>query len=167
MIISDYDLRVFSLSRRGRGEGGFLRGKLGRMKRLLLALTLSTLVFDVALAQAPVAPAAPAARPGAAVKYGSNTAAGRTFVHDGVRLYYEVYGTGEPLLVVHGNGGSIGDLTPQIAHFRQRYQVIAMDSRDHGKSADSPDGLTYEKPSPMTTRRSSTRLSSGSCARRS
>jgi pimeloyl-ACP methyl ester carboxylesterase len=115
------------------------------MKRLLLALTLSTLVSDVALAQAPAAPNAPAARPRAAVKYGSNATAGRTFVHDGVKLYYEVYGTGEPLLIVHGNGGSLGDMTPQIAHFRQRYQVIAMDSRDHGKSADSPDRLTYEK----------------------
>jgi pimeloyl-ACP methyl ester carboxylesterase len=113
------------------------------MKRLLFALTLSVLVSDVALAQAPAA--APAARSRTAVKYGSNAAAGKTFVHDGVQLYYEVYGTGEPLLVIHGNGGSLGDMAPQIAHFRQRYQVIAMDSRDHGKSADSPDTLTYEK----------------------
>src|SRR4029453_13799644 len=33
----------------------------------------------------------------------------------------------------------------QIDHFRKRYKVIAMDSRDHGRSADSPDKLTYEK----------------------
>ena len=33
----------------------------------------------------------------------------------------------------------------QIAYFRKRYQVIAMDSRDQGKSGDSPDKLTYEK----------------------
>jgi hypothetical protein len=65
-----------------------------------------------------------------AVKYGSNAAAGQTFTHDGVRLYYEVYGRGEPLLIVHGNGGSIADLAAQIAFFRQRYKVIAMDSRD-------------------------------------
>ncbi len=62
-----------------------------------------------------------------------------------MRLYYEVYGAGEPLLVVHGNGGSIADLGAQIAHFRKRYKVIAMDSRDQGKSGDSPDTLTYEK----------------------
>jgi pimeloyl-ACP methyl ester carboxylesterase len=79
------------------------------------------------------------------VRYGANPAAGHTFTHDGVRLYYEVYGAGEPLLVVHGNGGSIADLGAQIAHFRKRYKVIAMDSRDQGKSADSPDTLTYEK----------------------
>ena len=74
-----------------------------------------------------------------------NKAVGRTFIHDGVKLYYEVYGTGEPLLMVHGNGGSIADMSAQIAHFRQRYRVIAMDSRDHGRSGDSPDAITYEK----------------------
>ena len=78
-------------------------------------------------------------------RYGANPAAGTTFTHDGVRLYYEVYGAGEPLLIVHGNGGSIADLAAQIAHFRRRYKVIAMDSRDQGRSADSPDKLTYEK----------------------
>jgi pimeloyl-ACP methyl ester carboxylesterase len=78
-------------------------------------------------------------------KYGANASAGNTFKHDAVELYYEVYGTGEPLLVVHGNGGSIADVAVQIDHFRKQYKVIAMDSRDHGKSADSPDRLTYEK----------------------
>src|ERR1051325_4217222 len=79
------------------------------------------------------------------VRYGANAAAGRTFVHEGVKLYYEIYGAGEPLLLVHGNGGSISDLGAQIAHFRTRYTVIAMDSRDQGKSGDSADKLTYEK----------------------
>lgn len=78
------------------------------------------------------------------VKYGNNPAAGRTFTHDGVKFYYETYGTGEPLLVIHGNGGSIADLVPQIAHFRKRYKVIAMDSRSQGKSGDSPVAITYE-----------------------
>src|SRR4029453_13945496 len=74
-----------------------------------------------------------------------NSAAGHTFNHDGVKLYYEVYGSGEPLLLVHGNGGSIAAFGAQIADFRKRYKVIAMDSRDQGKSSDSPDKLTYEK----------------------
>src|SRR6185369_3672023 len=78
-------------------------------------------------------------------RYGANAAVGRTFVHDGVKLYYEIYGAGEPFLLIHGNGGSISDLGAQIAHFRKHYKVIAMDSRDQGKSADSPDKLTYEK----------------------
>jgi pimeloyl-ACP methyl ester carboxylesterase len=79
-----------------------------------------------------------------AVKYGSNPAAGKTFMHDGIKLYYEVYGVGEPLLLVHGNGGSIADFKPQIDYFRQHYKVIAMDSRDQGRSGDSPGALNYE-----------------------
>ncbi len=79
------------------------------------------------------------------VHYGANPAAGKTFMHDGVRLYYEVYGTGEPVLLIHGNGSSIGTFKAQIDYFRKRYQVIAMDSRDQGKSADSSDKITYEK----------------------
>lgn len=81
----------------------------------------------------------------APVKYGSNPAAGSTFTHDGIRLYYEVYGRGEPLLLVHGGGLSIGSFKAQIEYFRQHYKVIAMDSRDQGRSGDSPDKITYEK----------------------
>lgn len=84
-----------------------------------------------------------AAKP--AVKYGSNPAAGSTFEHDGVKFYYEVYGEGEPLLMIHGNNASIGSFAAQIAYFRQHYKVIAMDSRDQGRSGDSQGKITYEK----------------------
>jgi pimeloyl-ACP methyl ester carboxylesterase len=83
--------------------------------------------------------------PKAVAKYGSNPAVGRTFTHDGIKLYYEVYGAGEPLLLVHGNGGSIANFKAQIEYFRKHYKVIAMDSREQGKSGDSPDKITYEK----------------------
>jgi pimeloyl-ACP methyl ester carboxylesterase len=106
------------------------------MKRLVLLLSLIVSVSGLADAQRTTR---------SVVKYGSNSTVGRTFVHDGVRLYYEVYGTGEPLLLVHGNGGSIADLSAQIAYFRTRYQVIAMDSRDQGRSGDSSSKITYEK----------------------
>ena len=76
--------------------------------------------------------------------FGANTQAGRTFVHDGVKLYYEVYGKGEPLLLVHGNGGSISDFRRQIPFFSKNFKVIAMDSRNQGKSGDGVGKLTYE-----------------------
>ena len=69
---------------------------------------------------------------------------GQFFTHDGVKLYYELHGKGEPLLLVHGNGGSTGDFKAQIPFFKQRYRVIAMDSRDQGRSSDSPGPITYE-----------------------
>lgn len=79
-----------------------------------------------------------------AIRYGANPAAAGHFARDGVRLYYETYGDGPPLLLVHGNGGSIADLGAQITYFRRHYRVIAMDSRDQGRSDDAPDPLTYE-----------------------
>jgi len=107
-------------------------------RRFLLAL-LVVCVPGLACAHVDTHPAHPA------VRYGANAAAGRSFVHGGVTLYYEVYGAGEPLLLVHGNGGSIADLGAQIDHFRKHYRVIAMDSRDQGRSGDSAGALTYEK----------------------
>jgi len=110
------------------------------MKRLLVLVSLALAAFEIAAAQTAAGVANPTA-----IRYGANPAAGGTFTHDGISLYYEVYGVGDPLLLVHGNGGSIGSLSAQIAYFRERYRVIAMDSRDHGRSGDSPDKLTYEK----------------------
>lgn len=110
------------------------------MKCLLILVLLALSAPGIAGAQA-----RPARATTPAVRYGANPAAGRTFVHDGIAFYYEIYGTGEPLLLVHGDGGSIAGVGAQIAHFRRRYKVIAMDSRDQGRSGDSPDKLTYEK----------------------
>jgi hypothetical protein len=42
-----------------------------------------------------------------AVAYGRNPAAGHTVALNGIKLYYETYGTGEPLLLLHGNGQPI------------------------------------------------------------
>lgn len=118
------------------------------MKPQLLVVVLALAAPCLAVAQTTTAPPANAAtasqRKAVAARYGSNPA-GKTFVHDGVTLYYEVYGQGEPLLIIHGNGGSIGTMAAQIAFFRSRYRVIAMDSRDQGRSGDSPGKMTYEK----------------------
>jgi pimeloyl-ACP methyl ester carboxylesterase len=59
-------------------------------------------------------------------------------------MYFEVYGNGEPLLLIHGNGGSISSMANQIPYFSESYQVIAADSRSQGKSADPADSLSYE-----------------------
>lgn len=78
-------------------------------------------------------------------RYGDNPKAGSFFQHDGVNVYYEVYGQGKPLVLLHGNGGSIGSRANMIPGFAAHYQVIALDSRCHGKT-DCPSGyLTYEQ----------------------
>ena len=39
------------------------------------------------------------------VSYGNNKAAGHYLNTRGFKMYYEVYGSGKPLLFIHGNGG--------------------------------------------------------------
>ncbi len=78
------------------------------------------------------------------IAYGKNAKAGKFADIRGFQMYYETYGTGEPLLIIHGNGGSIGDFSFQIPYFEKKYKVILADSRAQGKSVDSSDSLTYE-----------------------
>jgi pimeloyl-ACP methyl ester carboxylesterase len=75
--------------------------------------------------------------------YGDNKNAGAYAVLNGVRLYYEAYGNGEPLLLLHGNGGNIAGMKHQIEYFSKHYRVIAMDCRGRGKSELGKDSLTY------------------------
>lgn len=82
---------------------------------------------------------------GPVVPYGHNPAAGRTADLNGIKLYYETYGTGAPLVVLHGNGGSIAALRYQVDFFRSHRRVIAIDSRGHGHSGMGSAILTYEQ----------------------
>jgi len=77
------------------------------------------------------------------INYGSNPAAGKYAMVNGIRLYYEVYGTGVPLMLLHGNGGSINAFEKQIPFFSKYFKVIAIDSRLQGKSGGDPDTLSY------------------------
>ena len=79
----------------------------------------------------------------AEVQYGNNPQAGHIAVINGIDMYYEVYGTGKPMLIIHGNGQSIVDLSPQIAYFSAANQVIVADSRGHGKSGLGEAELNY------------------------
>ncbi|HVW95488.1 MAG TPA: alpha/beta hydrolase [Mucilaginibacter sp.] len=76
--------------------------------------------------------------------YGRNDAVGKYADIRGFKMYYEVYGKGEPLLIIHGNGGSINNFLYQIPYFAKNYQVIIADSRAQGKSVDHADSLSYE-----------------------
>ncbi|WP_420577826.1 alpha/beta fold hydrolase [Ekhidna sp.] len=59
------------------------------------------------------------------------------------KVYYEVYGEGDPLLILHGNGGSIKGKHHLIPELAKNFTVIGMDSRCHGKSDCTEDDLDY------------------------
>lgn len=77
------------------------------------------------------------------IPYGNNKEAGRFIAVDGARIYYETYGRGAPLVLIHGNGGNIAYMRPQIEYFARRYNVIVMDCRGRGRSELGKDTLTY------------------------
>ncbi|HWI90607.1 MAG TPA: alpha/beta hydrolase [Flavisolibacter sp.] len=76
--------------------------------------------------------------------YGKNKNAGKFYNIRGFKMYTETYGTGQPLLIIHGNGGSINNFLYQIPYFSSKYKVIIADSRAQGNSKDESDSLSYE-----------------------
>ena len=76
--------------------------------------------------------------------YGHNKAVGKYAKVNGINLYYEICGSGKPLVILHGNGGSIAAASPHLEFFSEKYQVIAIDSRGQGKSIDDISNLTYD-----------------------
>ena len=68
-------------------------------------------------------------------------AAADDFISNGVKLHYEISGSGEPVLLVHGLGSSAKmnwDLPGITAALAKHYRVIALDNRGHGQS-DRPE----------------------------
>ena len=51
-----------------------------------------------------------------------------------IELFYREKGSGEPLILLHGNGEDGSYFVHQIEHFQSRYRVIALDTRGHGRS---------------------------------
>lgn len=65
---------------------------------------------------------------------------------NGLSMYYEVYGEGPPLVLIHGGGSTIqttfGRLIPLLA---KRRQLICMELQAHGRTADRGKPLSFEQ----------------------
>lgn len=109
------------------------------MKKILAFIVLAFIVFSCKNPSQPVHSTV-----GDNVKFGDNPQAGHYADVNGIKLYYETYGSGEALVMLHGNGGSINAFKKQIPFFAKYYQVIAIDSRLQGKSGGSPDKISYD-----------------------
>ncbi|MBQ5969844.1 MAG: alpha/beta hydrolase [Clostridia bacterium] len=61
-----------------------------------------------------------------------------------VNMHYRIYGTGKPpLLLIHGNGGSVKSLQEAAAYLANDFTVYLPESRCHGSSSD-PGEISYQ-----------------------
>ena len=62
------------------------------------------------------------------------------------KLYYEIYGKGKPLVLLHGGVyGYIDEFEPFINRLSENYQVICIATRGHGKSEIGHSPFTYKQ----------------------
>jgi len=62
----------------------------------------------------------------------------------GVRTYYEVYGEGEPLVLLHGGLATAESWVMQVPTLAERYGVYVPERRGHGRTPDLAGPITYE-----------------------
>jgi pimeloyl-ACP methyl ester carboxylesterase len=106
------------------------------IRSLLLTMLCSCLMLQTGFAQGEKTFSTP---------YGNNTAGGKYAAVNGTRMYYETYGEGMPMVLIHGNGGSIKSMSNQIEYFKTKYRIIVADSRAQGKTEEGKATLTYEQ----------------------
>ncbi|SEO85536.1 Pimeloyl-ACP methyl ester carboxylesterase [Mucilaginibacter sp. OK283] len=65
---------------------------------------------------------------------------------NGIKMYYEIHGTGHPLVLIHGGGStmhtSFGKIMPQLA---KTHMVIAVDLQNHGRTSAREIPETFEQ----------------------
>lgn len=66
-------------------------------------------------------------------------------VEDGVRLYYESFGAGAPVVFIHGGGTSHETWEQQTGALFERFHTVAYDLRGHGASDKPGHGHTFDR----------------------
>jgi pimeloyl-ACP methyl ester carboxylesterase len=62
----------------------------------------------------------------------------------GASIYYAIYGKGDPVVLLHGGLGNADHWSNQVLALADKVQVIAIDSRGHGRSTRSKAAVTYD-----------------------
>jgi pimeloyl-ACP methyl ester carboxylesterase len=63
---------------------------------------------------------------------------------NGLNLYYEIHGTGEPLILLHGGVAGIVIFGPNLPALSEKRKVIAVELQGHGRTADIDRPLSFE-----------------------
>jgi pimeloyl-ACP methyl ester carboxylesterase len=69
----------------------------------------------------------------------------RTAHVNGMDMHYQVLGSGEPLILLHGFGGCGEDWQPIVEVFAKQYQVIIPDLRGHGASTNPTKTFSHRQ----------------------
>lgn len=65
--------------------------------------------------------------------------------HDGARIWYAAYGSGSPVILLHGGMGNSGNWGYQVpALLKSGYRAVVIDSRGHGRSTRDERPYSYE-----------------------
>jgi len=65
---------------------------------------------------------------------------------NGLDMYYEIHGTGAPLVLIHGGGSTIRTTFGRVLRdFAEKYRVIAVELQAHGHTADIDRPLSFEQ----------------------
>jgi pimeloyl-ACP methyl ester carboxylesterase len=65
---------------------------------------------------------------------------------NGLKMYYEIHGTGTPLVLIHGGGSTIQTSFGRVLHlFAKTHKVIAVELQAHGRTADIDRPLSFEQ----------------------
>ena len=71
---------------------------------------------------------------------------GRYAVVNGLRMYYEIHGSGRPLMLIHGGGSTIESTFGRVLpEFAKSHQVIAVELQAHGHTLDIDRPLRFEQ----------------------
>jgi pimeloyl-ACP methyl ester carboxylesterase len=62
---------------------------------------------------------------------------------NGIKLYHEIYGEGEPLVLIHGGLTTIGEMQGWVKPLANRWQVIAVEMQGHGRTADTDRPMNF------------------------
>ena len=63
---------------------------------------------------------------------------------NGLKLYYEIHGSGEPLILLHGGVVGIAMFGPNLPALAEKRKVIAVELQGHGRTADIDRPLSFE-----------------------
>ncbi len=62
---------------------------------------------------------------------------------NGIKLYHEIYGQGEPLVLIHGGLTTIGEMKGWVQPLAKTRRVIAVEMQGHGRTADTDRPMIF------------------------